>query len=44
MCALHHPAPRLGAGVTLGRNLLTSRAQVQSEAELLGQGARLGSA
>ena len=41
MRALHHPAPRLGPGVTLGANLLAARAQVQGEAELLGQNARL---
>src|ERR671932_1731209 len=39
--ALHHPAPRLGPGMTLGPDLLATRAQVQGEAELLGQGARL---
>src|ERR671917_468218 len=38
---LHHPAPRLGSGVTLGPDLLAARAQVQGEAELRGQGARL---
>src|SRR5215212_6951422 len=41
MRALHHPAPRLGPGVTLGADLLATRAQVQGEAELLGQGTRL---
>jgi hypothetical protein len=41
MCALHHPAPRLGSGMTLGPDLLAARAQVQGEAELLSQGARL---
>src|SRR5919206_1210720 len=41
MCALHHPAPRPGAGVALGSDLLTARAQMQGEAELGGQGARL---
>ena len=41
MCALRHPAPGLGPGVALGPDLLTTRAQVQGEAELLGEGARL---
>src|SRR5215211_542721 len=41
VCALHHPAPGLGPGVALGPDLLTTRAQVQGEAELLGEGARL---
>src|SRR5918997_234071 len=41
MRALHHPAPRPGAGAALGPDLLAARAQVQGEAELLGQGARL---
>ncbi len=41
MRALHHPAPGLGPGVTLGPDLLATRAQVQGEAELFGQGARL---
>src|SRR5919112_6164840 len=40
--ALHHPAPGLGPGVTLGPDLLAARAQVQGEAELRGEGARLG--
>src|SRR3954452_11090917 len=35
---LHHPASGLGLGVTLGRDLLAAGAQVQGEAELLGQG------
>src|SRR3712207_4868258 len=41
MRALHHPAPRPGSGVTLGPDLLAARAQVQGEAELPGEGARL---
>src|SRR4051812_25110437 len=41
MRALHYPAPRLGTGVTLGPGFLAARAQVQREAELFGQGARL---
>src|SRR3712207_2136501 len=39
--ALHHPASGLGPGVALGPDLLTARAQVQGEAELRGEGARL---
>src|ERR687893_2069938 len=41
MRALHHPAPGLGPGVTLGADLLATPAQVQGEAELRGEGARL---
>src|SRR5215213_10831504 len=41
MRALHNPTPRLGPGMTLGPDLLAARAQVQREAELRGQGARL---
>src|SRR5690242_7995162 len=41
VCALHHPAPRLGPGVTLGLDLLTTRAQVQGEAELRSERTRL---
>src|SRR5919206_4761807 len=41
VCALHHPAPGLGPGVTLGPDLLAAGAQVQGEAELRGEGARL---
>src|SRR5512132_841616 len=41
MGALHYPAPRLGSGMTLGPDLLATRAQVQGEAERRGQGARL---
>src|ERR687894_805885 len=40
MRTLHHPAPGLGPGVTLGADLLAARAQVQGEAELLGERAR----
>ena len=40
MRALHHSAPGLGPGVTLGSDLLATRAQVQGEAEFLSQGAR----
>ncbi len=39
--AFHHPAPRPGPGAALGPGLLAARAQVQGEAELLGEGARL---
>src|ERR687885_2020326 len=42
MCALHHPPPRLGTGMPLGPGLLTTGAQMQGEAELRGEGARLG--
>src|SRR5215213_4404440 len=38
MRALHHPTPRPGAGAALGPDLLATRAQMQGEAELLGQG------
>src|SRR3954454_4715282 len=41
MCALDDPAPRFGLNVTLGPSFLTSAAQMQRDAELLGQGARL---
>src|SRR5918998_770255 len=41
MRALHHPSPRPGSGAALGPDLLAARAQVQGEAELLGEGARL---
>src|SRR5687768_8484627 len=41
MGALHHPPPRLGAGVALGSDLLAARAQVQGEAERLGPRPRL---
>src|SRR6476646_3083281 len=41
MGALHHPAPRLGTGVTLGPGFLAPAAQVQREAEFRGQGTRL---
>ena len=41
VCALHDPTVRLGSGVPLGPDLLATRAQVQGEAELLGQSARL---
>src|SRR3954469_14557705 len=39
--ALHNPAPRLAAGVTLGPGFLASAAQMKREAEFLGQEARL---
>src|SRR5215210_7173807 len=39
--ALHHPAPGFGSRAALGADLLAAGAQVQGEAELLGQGARL---
>ena len=39
--ALHDPAPRLAAGVTLGSGFLASAAQVKREAEFRGQDARL---
>src|SRR5919112_3377514 len=39
--ALHDPAPRLAAGVTLGPGFLASAAQVKREAEFRGQDARL---
>src|SRR4051794_35000082 len=39
--ALHNPAPRLAAGVTLGPGFLASAAQVKREAEFRGQDARL---
>jgi hypothetical protein len=35
--ALHHPAPRLGTGVTLGSGFLASAAQVKREAEFRGK-------
>jgi hypothetical protein len=35
--ALHHPAPRLGTGVTLGSGFLASAAQVKHEAEFRGK-------
>src|ERR671912_990240 len=41
MRALHHPSPRPGSGAALGPDLLAARAQVQGEAELPGEGARL---
>src|SRR5918998_3583093 len=39
--ALHHPTPRPGSGATFGPDLLATRAQMQGEAERLGQGTRL---
>src|SRR3954451_23533471 len=39
---LHHPTPGFGLGMPLGGDLLATGAQVQGEAELFGQGARLG--
>src|SRR5215210_4706276 len=42
MRALHHPSPRPGSGAALGPGLLATRAQVQGEAELLGQGTQFG--
>ena len=41
VCALHHPAPRFRPGVTFGPGFLAAGAQMQGEAELPGQGARL---
>jgi hypothetical protein len=42
MRPLHDPTPCLGPGMALGLHFLASGAQVQSEAELFGQRARLG--
>src|SRR5215212_3432373 len=41
MGAFHDPAPRPRSGAALGAGFLAAGAQVQGEAELLGQGARL---
>src|SRR5215212_1472679 len=41
MGAFHDPAPRPRSGAALGAGFLATRAQVQGEAELPGQGARL---
>src|SRR3954467_6774961 len=41
VCPLHHPTPGFDLSLALGHDLLAAGAQVQGEAELFGQGARL---